>query len=82
MKPLTLLCLLALTGCATAPAPRPVAQASAAHEPELCALSEVPSPVRVETPAGTFLVSPSHAEDFSRLLAGQPTQQHYFAGAD
>lgn len=82
MKPHALLCVLALAGCATAPATRSTAQAPAAFTPPPPELSEVSPPVRVETPAGTFLVSPSHAEDFSRLLAGQPTQQHYFAGAD
>ncbi|NVJ27588.1 hypothetical protein HUW62_40880 [Myxococcus sp. AM011] len=34
-------------------------------------------PVRLETRAGTFLVHPNNAEDFSRALAGEPTQQHY-----
>jgi hypothetical protein len=39
-------------------------------------------PVRVETPAGTFLVSPGHAEDFQKLLSGEPSRVPFYAGAD
>ncbi|WP_224373003.1 hypothetical protein [Hyalangium versicolor] len=36
-------------------------------------------PVRLETPAGTFLVNPAHAEDFHKLLAGEPTSKPFYA---
>lgn len=43
---------------------------------------ETREPVRVETPAGTFLVSPGHQEDFQKLLSGEPTRVPFYAGAD
>ena len=60
------LMLLTLAGCATVPSPR----------------SRDAEPVRLETPAGTFLVHPNNAEDFSKLLAGEPTEKQYFSVTD
>ena len=73
MKLPAALCLLALVGCATAPAARTKGATRAAGTPELA------EPVRLETRAGTFLVQPENAEDFGRALAGEPTDKHYSA---
>ncbi|PTL77657.1 hypothetical protein [Vitiosangium sp. GDMCC 1.1324] len=40
------------------------------------------SPVRMETPAGTFLVHPNNAEDFAKLLSGEPTDKQYLSVTD
>ena len=41
---------------------------------------EMTEPVRIETTAATFLVRDTVAEDFQKLLAGEPTQNQYYAG--
>jgi hypothetical protein len=69
MKLRAALCLLVLAGCATVPSMR-----SSDVSPHA-----VPEPVRLETPAGSFLVHPNNAEDFAKLLAGEPTDKQYFA---
>jgi hypothetical protein len=38
--------------------------------------------VRIETRAGAFEVNPGHAEDFLKVLAGQPADTEFFAGGD
>ena len=38
--------------------------------------------MRLETPAGTFLVHPNNAEDFGKLLAGEPTDKQYISITD
>jgi hypothetical protein len=83
MKLHAALILLALAGCATVSSPR-------SREAEPVAGSGGPAgdvrgaaePVRLETPAGTFLVHPNNAEDFARLLAGQPTDKQYYSVTD
>lgn len=75
--------LLALMGCATAPSSRPTATAALAATGGSGSESrEWSEPVRLETRAGSFLVHPNNAEDFARLLAGEPTQHQYYSGAD
>ncbi len=74
MKLTAALCLLAVAGCATAPAVRTNGEARAASS-----APELTEPVRLETRAGTFLVQPEVAEDFGRALAGEPTVKHYSA---
>lgn len=77
----TVSCVLWLSGCATVSSPHPgpgesrVASAWNAEQ----VLAE---PVRLESTAGTFLVHPNNAQDFMKLLAGEPTQQQYFSGGD
>jgi hypothetical protein len=86
MKLHTALCILTFAGCATAPSPRATNVSEAALEDGGGGPAGGPQqaeyPVRLETPAGTFLVSPHHAEDFAKALSGQPTQTHFFAGAE
>ncbi|MFY0524703.1 hypothetical protein ACN28I_16590 [Archangium gephyra] len=83
MKLHAVLCLLALTGCATVASPL-----STRSEPLSGSggpagdVRAVPEPVRMETPAGTFLVHPNNAGDFGRLLAGEPTDKQYISIAD
>jgi hypothetical protein len=74
MKLPAALCLLAVAGCATAPAMRTNGDTRAARQ-----APELSEPVRLETRAGTFLVQPENAEDFGRALAGEPTDKHYSA---
>lgn len=83
MKLHAALCLLALAGCATLPSPHstqaePVA-GSGGPAGDVQAVSE---PVRMETPAGTFLVHPNNAEDLGKLLAGEPTDKQYISITD
>lgn len=52
-----------------------------AEEVEL-AVGELSEPVRIETTAATFLVRESMAADFQRLLAGEPTQNEFYAGLE
>jgi hypothetical protein len=68
------LCLLVLTGCAAAPTVRTKEGASSASQPH-----EMAEPLRVDTLAGTFLVSPEHQADFTKVLAGESTPRHYSA---
>lgn len=83
MKRHAALCLLILSACATVTASNsdPVASPSGRSE---CQRGEggQPGPVRLETPAGTFLVHPNNAEDFGKLLAGEPTEHQYFSVTD
>ena len=85
MKSLAALCFLVFAGCATPQATQVVSTSKAASEgggaPE-GQVEQLASPVRLETPAGTFLVSPGHAEDFARALAGEATPTRFYAGAD
>jgi hypothetical protein len=83
MKLHAALCLLALAGCATVPLTRSsdVEPVAGGGGPAGDARG-VPEPVRMETPAGTFLVHPNNAEDFSRLLAGEPTDKQYLSVTD
>ncbi|MFP2960746.1 hypothetical protein ACLEPN_23735 [Myxococcus sp. 1LA] len=68
---------LLFTACATVPAQSVSAGSggTVAEEPQALA-----APVRLETRSGTFLVHPNNVEDFGKLLAGEPTRQHYSAG--
>jgi hypothetical protein len=79
---LQLLCgVLWLCGCATVSSPRPEVRESLAAG--VGGSGEVqPDPVRLESTAGTFLVHPNNAQDFVKLLAGEPTQHQYFSGGD
>lgn len=60
------ICALALSSC------------GGLEEP--AAVPEMTEPVRIETTAATFLVRDTVADDFSKLLAGEPTQHQYYAG--
>ncbi|MFP2929792.1 hypothetical protein ACLESO_32285 [Pyxidicoccus sp. 3LG] len=68
---------LFLAGCATVPSTHGEdgSGGTVAAEPH-----ELAEPVRLETRSGTFLVHPNNAQDFEKLLAGEPTQQRYSAG--
>lgn len=66
MKRHAALCVLILSGCGTVAA-------------SLGEDGGPPGPVRLETPAGTFLVHPNNAEDFGKLLAGEPTAHQYYS---
>ena len=83
MKLHAALCFLLFAGCATAPGLRAPDAAEASVQgggrPGGRA-RQTTYPVRMETPAGTFLVSPPHAEDFKKVLAGEPTSQPFLAG--
>jgi hypothetical protein len=81
MKLHAALCLLALAGCATVPSVRNPVDVPGGGGPagDSQAIAE---PVRMETPAGTFLVHPNNAEDFTRLLAGEPTKNQYLSVTD
>ena len=50
--------------------------------PDDAAPPEMTEPVRIETTAATFIVRDAVAEDFQKLLAGEPTQHEYYAGDD
>jgi hypothetical protein len=78
MKFHAVLCVLALVGCATLPSPLP-SEGSGGPAGDV---DSVPEPVRLETPAGSFLVHPNSAEDFSKLLAGEPTAKQYISITD
>lgn len=85
MKLHAALCLLVFAGCATTP--QSLGGQDVAHGAEeggggpAGSLQEA-EPVRLRTPAGTFLVSPQHADDFAKALAGQETPTRFYAGAD
>lgn len=84
MKLHAALCFLAFAGCATS-SPQALNAAEATWEGgggPGGRLQEGAEPVRLETPAGDFLVSPGHVEDFKRVLAGEPTRIPFYAGAD
>ncbi len=68
---------LLFAACATVPANRLDAGSGGTVAGEPHALA---APVRLETRSGTFLVHPNNAEDFEKLLAGEPTLQRYSAG--
>jgi len=82
MKSLAALCFLVVFGCATTQTAQVVSTSQAASEGGSRTVEQLASPVRLETPAGTFLVSPGHAEDFARALAGEATPTRFYAGAD
>ncbi|WNG29060.1 hypothetical protein F0U62_37495 [Cystobacter fuscus] len=83
MKRHAALCLLILSGCATVTASRSNQATCMSGKPEsLKGEGGQPGPVRLETPAGTFLVHPNNAEDFGKLLAGEPTEHQYFSVTD
>lgn len=85
MKLLAALCFLVLAGCATTQSPQAMSASEAASEGAgrpARSVEEMASPVRLETSAGTFLVSPGHAEDFAKALAGEATPTHFYAGTD
>jgi hypothetical protein len=69
MKIVLVLCAVSLAGCALSPV-----RGSGAVAPASTAGTQ-----RIETSAGAFLVRPAVAEDFRRLLAGEPTHRQYFA---
>jgi hypothetical protein len=68
---------LCFSGCATIPASHldDGSGGTVAARPR-----DMAEPVRLETRSGTFLVHPNNADDFEKLLAGQPTRQRYSAG--
>jgi len=77
------LCFLVFVGCATTQSTQAMSVSEAASEGRsgpAGSVEELASPVRLETPAGSFLVSPGHAEDFAKALAGEATPTHFFAG--
>lgn len=81
MKLHAALCFLAFAGCATS---SPLALNAAweggggpGGRPQ-----EGAEPLRLETPAGDFLVSPGHAEDFKKVLAGEPARIPFYADID
>ncbi len=85
MKSLAALCFLVFAGCATSQTAQVVSTSEAASErggEPVGHAEQLASPVRLDTPAGTFLVSPGHAEDFARALAGEATPTRFYAGAD
>ncbi len=82
MKLHAALCLLALWGCATVPSTRSNPLDVPGGGGPAGDSQPMPEPVRMETPAGTFLVHPNNAEDFSRLLAGEPTKNQYLSVTD
>jgi hypothetical protein len=85
MKLHAALCFLVFAGCATTQSTQAKALAEAAEGGGGRAgsvVEESAPPVRLETPAGTFLVSPRHAEDFAKALAGEATPTHFYAGTD
>jgi hypothetical protein len=85
MKLYAALCFLVFAGCATSSSPRALSAAEASLEGgggPGGRTQEGAEPVRLETPAGAFLVSPEHAEDFKNALAGEPTPMPFYAGAD
>ncbi|WNG55840.1 hypothetical protein F0U59_14540 [Archangium gephyra] len=79
MKLHAALCLLTLAGCATLPSSRSSVAGSGGPAGDV---QGVPAPVRMETPAGTFLVHPNNAEDLGKLLAGEPTNKQYISITD
>lgn len=82
MKLHVALCALLFAGCATTSSPR-------VTKAEQASLKDGAAPggssqqqaelVRVETPAGAFLVSPPQVEDFKKVLSGDPTPASYSA---
>jgi len=85
MKSLAALCFLVFAGCATTQATQVVSTSEAASEGGVRPTGQseqLATPVRLETPAGTFLVSPGHADDFAKALAGEATPTRFYAGAD
>jgi hypothetical protein len=82
MKLHAVLCLLALAGCATLPSPSTRAEPVPGSGGPAGDVQAVPEPVRMETPAGTFLVHPNNAGDFGKLLAGEPTDKQYLSITD
>ncbi len=84
MKLHTLLCFLVFAGCATSSS-RALSAVDASQEGgggPGGRSHEGTEPVRLQTPAGDFLVSPAHVEDFQKVLAGEPTSRPFHAGVD
>ena len=85
MKSLAALCFLVLAGCATPQSIQAVSVSEATSESTVGPggnVEELATPARIETPAGTFLVSPGHAQDFAKVLAGEATPTRFYAGAE
>jgi len=85
MKSLAALCFLVFFGCATTQTTQVVSTSEAASEGggrPAGQVEQLAAPVRLETPAGSFLVHPNSAEDFSKLLAGEPTANQYISITD
>lgn len=83
MKLYAALMLLTLAGCATVPArSREAGPVAGSGGPVGDVRQDAAEPVRLETSAGTFLVHPNNAEDFAKLLAGEPTEKQYFSVTD
>jgi hypothetical protein len=84
MKLHILLCFLVFAGCATTSS-RALSAVDVSQDggggPGGRSAQGV-EPVRMQTPAGDFLVSPAHAEDFQKLLSGEPTSKPFHAGVD
>jgi hypothetical protein len=85
MKLHAALCFLVFAGCASTQSTRAMTVLQVPAEDGAGAagrLEQAAPPVRLETPAGTFLVSPGHAEDFAKALAGEATPTRFYAGTD
>ncbi len=84
MKLRAALCFLLFVGCATAQSTQALhlSQGEEGGGGPAGNPSEYAHPVRMEMPAGTFLVSPGHAEEFKKALAGEVTPTRFYAGAD
>ncbi|MDY7228910.1 hypothetical protein [Hyalangium rubrum] len=79
MKLHAALCFLVFAGCATVPSGAALSDGGGGP---VGSTLEQAAPVRLQTPAGTFLVSPQHADDFAKALAGEATPTPFYAGAD
>ncbi|WNG38988.1 hypothetical protein F0U60_39335 [Archangium minus] len=82
MKLHAALILLAMAGCATVSSRTSDAEPLAGSGGPGGDVRGSSEPVRMETPAGTFLVHPNNAEDFAKLLAGEPTDKQYMSVSD
>lgn len=83
MKLHAALILLTLAGCATVPSrSREAEPVTGSGGPAGDVRRGAAEPVRLETSAGTFLVHPNNAEDFAKLLAGEPTEKQYLSVTD
>jgi hypothetical protein len=82
MKLHAALCFLVFAGCTTTHSTNVSDAASEGGGGPAGSSEELAQPVRLETPAGDFLVSPRHAEDFAKALAGEATPTRFYAGAD
>lgn len=79
MKLHVALCFLLFAGCATTSSPHAAQASLKSAAGTVGTTPEQAELVRVETSAGAFLVSPPQAQDFKKVLSGEPAPASFSA---